>query len=330
MNSGWLRVGLVGAGRIVQEAHLPAYQANYDQMRVVALADPNPANAMAAGDQLGIPPAARYPDAAGLLADAELDLVVVASPPAAHCDAILAAVARGLAVICEKPVCPDLDTLAGLQAAIGDAFVAVMHNYLVKPGWRQIADVLQQGRIGAPRLIRFEELADDYWRRPGESAGSWREEAGQGGPLSDNLYHAFYLAEYLLGSPLTRVRGEQAALVHPYPGGDAVLVVGRHDNGALFQGTVAWCHRGHPRGSMELVGTKGTLRYDYWSEPERFMIGANGRTETFDVPNWTECDETGYAVAFRSIADHLRKGDPPPQGLSDAYRMMWAIHQVNN
>ena len=64
MNSGCLRVGLVGTGRIVQEGHLPAYQANYDLMRIMALADPSPAQSAAVGDQLGIPPAARYPDVA--------------------------------------------------------------------------------------------------------------------------------------------------------------------------------------------------------------------------------------------------------------------------
>jgi predicted dehydrogenase len=203
-----------------------------------------------------------------------------------------------------------------------------MHNYLAKPGWRHIADVLRQGVIGVPRLIRIEELADDYWRRPGETSDSWRADAAQGGPLRDNLYHAFYLAEHLAGSPIARVVGEQAALAHPYPGGDTVAVVGRHDNGALLQGTVAWCHRGHPRGSMELIGTAGTLQYDYWAEPSRFRIAAGGRTDTVEVPDWTERDESGYAVAFRAVADRLRTGDRPPHGLTDAYRTMWAIHQA--
>jgi predicted dehydrogenase len=328
VNGGRLRVGLVGTGRIVQECHLPAYQAHGDLLQVVAVADPQAARAAAVGDALGVPPEARYLGVTAMLAGTELDLVVVASPPAAHHDAVVAAAAAGVAVICEKPVCPDLASLTALQAAVGDAFVAVMHNYLVKPGWRHVAEVLRQGLIGLPRLIRIEELADDYWRRPGESSESWREEAAQGGPLRDNLYHAFYLAEYLAGSPIARVVGEQAALVHPYPGGDAVAVVGRHDNGTLLQGTVAWCHRGHPRGSMELIGTTGTLYYDYWAEPGRFRIDADGRTDTIEVPNWTERDESGYGFAFRAIVDQLRKGDPPPQGLADAYRTMCAIHQV--
>ena len=328
MSGGRLRVGLVGTGRIVQEGHLPAYRANADVLQVVAVADPRAARAAAVGDLLGVPPEARYPGVTALLAGTDLDLVVVASPPAAHYDAVLAAATAGVAVICEKPVCPDLASLTALQAAVGDAFVAVMHNYLVKPGWRHVADVLRQGLVGSPRLIRIEELADDYWRRPGESSQSWREEAAQGGPLRDNLYHAFYLAEHLAGSPITRVAGEQAALAHPYPGGDTVAVVGRHDNGALLQGTVAWCHRGRPRGSMELIGTTGTLYYDYWAAPGRLRIDAGGRTDTLEVPSWTERDESGYGAAFRAVVDRLREGDPPPRGLADAYRTMWAIHQV--
>jgi hypothetical protein len=79
---------------------------------------------------------------------------------------------------------------------------------------------------------------------------------------------------------------------------------------------------------MELVGAAGTLRYEYWAEPQRFRIGADGVTETFVVPDWNERDESGYVAAFRAVAERLRMGGPPPYGLSDAYRVMWAINQV--
>jgi len=333
-----LRVGLVGAGRIVREGHLPAYLASTSFLNVVAVADPDASRAAEVAGPLGIPAGHQYPGHAELLDEPGLDLVVVASPSHTHHGAVVAALGRGVGVICEKPLCVDQAGLASVRAEADRAaargaggFVAVLHNYLAKPGWRQLIALIREGRIGEPRLARFEELSRDHWRSVGATGSSWREYAEYGGgPLQDNLYHALYLAEQLLGSPLVHATGDQAALVHPYPAGDTAIVLARHRNGAMTQATGAWSFPGWSRASAEIWGTTAAVRYDYWSEPDQIYLDAEGASEVIRVPGWSEELKSGYAASFREIADRFRAGAPAPWGPADAQRLMRIMHQVQS
>jgi predicted dehydrogenase len=319
-----LRAGLIGTGRIATEGHLPAYRANADLIRVVAVADPDAHCANRVGDLLGVPLARRHADAATLIEGAGLDLIVVASPPRAHYSAIVAALRHGLAVICEKPLCLDAGEIAGVRASTRpDGFVAVLHNYLDKPGWRQLISWVGHGRIGAPRMVRIEELSDDHWRLPNAPTESWRQRADDGGgPLRDNLYHAIYLVERLVGSPLADLSGQQAALVHPYPSGDSAAVVGRHHNGALSTATAAWSYGGAPRATAEVWGTDGVLRYQYWAGPGVIYLDRGGDSTALAVPGWSPQAESGYRDAFRTALERIRDGGPAPYGIDDAARVL--------
>ncbi|MBV8530490.1 MAG: Gfo/Idh/MocA family oxidoreductase, partial [Candidatus Eremiobacteraeota bacterium] len=91
------RIGIVGAGFGVT-GHLPAL-VNHPRFEVVALASPSSASKIAAQER--IPHAFR--SCVEMLAGCRLDGVTVASPPFAHRDDVLAALAAGKHVICEKP-----------------------------------------------------------------------------------------------------------------------------------------------------------------------------------------------------------------------------------
>lgn len=329
--AGRVRIGLVGTGRIVREHHVPAYRANQDLLEVTAVADPDPASRAAVADALGVPHRHRHASLAGMLADGDLDLVVVASPPDAHYQAAAGALACRIAVISEKPLALHVPEIASLRATAGHGdFVAVLHNYLAKPGWRQLIKLVRDGLIGRPIMARFEELAPDHWRLPDAPATSWRQRPEQGGgPLRDNLYHALYLGEQILASELDHACGEQAVLLHGYPSGDAAAIVARHRSGALTHALAAWCHLGHSRATAEVLGTDGVLRYRYWGEPDRLYLDVDGRpTEALPVPGWSEALESGYAACFRETVNRFRHGQPPPVGMADAERIALAIAQI--
>ena len=92
------RVGIVGSGFGVK-AHLPALIA-HPRFEVVALASPHSAEAIAAAR--GIPH--NFKSCAEMVNGCDLDAVVIASPPFAHEDDALAAMAAGKHVLCEKPL----------------------------------------------------------------------------------------------------------------------------------------------------------------------------------------------------------------------------------
>lgn len=104
-----LRLGLVGCGRLAEAGYRPAL-AGLDGVEVVAVADPDPARRAVVGPGL-----AGYDDTAALVADQQLDGLVIASPAGAHVADAAAAAVAGIVALVEKPPAPDATAAARLD-----------------------------------------------------------------------------------------------------------------------------------------------------------------------------------------------------------------------
>jgi predicted dehydrogenase len=114
-----LRVGLVGCGLVAQAMHLPYLLQLHERFEVAAVADPSARVREAAERRFGI--GATYADHRALL-EAGLDAVFVCTPPASHTEVTLDALAAGLHVFVEKPLCltrEDADRIVAARAAAG-------------------------------------------------------------------------------------------------------------------------------------------------------------------------------------------------------------------
>ena len=99
-----LRLGLAGLGSMGRN-HLRILS-NRPGVRLVAVADPV-ADVLAAA--IAGSPARGFADPLAMIAESELDGVVIAAPTNAHLDLALAAVERDVAVLVEKPLAGTLD-----------------------------------------------------------------------------------------------------------------------------------------------------------------------------------------------------------------------------
>src|SRR3974390_835884 len=100
-----LKVGLAGAGSISYN-HLHAWK-TVPNIEVVAIADPTVAKAQARAAEFGI--GACYDNVAAMLAKHELDIIDIASSRNSHPENVRMAAARGIHILCQKPLA---DTLA--------------------------------------------------------------------------------------------------------------------------------------------------------------------------------------------------------------------------
>jgi predicted dehydrogenase len=96
---------------------------------VAALADVDGDALATAGAALGVPAERRFGDCGEMLADADLDAVVVATPHAFHYEQITAALDRGLHVLSEKPLVVDLDHNRELLARAESGETVVMVGF---------------------------------------------------------------------------------------------------------------------------------------------------------------------------------------------------------
>src|SRR3982751_294125 len=96
-----VRGAIIGLGNVALDGPLPGWGRRQD-VEIVAVTDVVPARRAAVARVL--PDARWYDSTVRLLAEEDLDFVDICSPPASHGASIAAALARGVHVLCEKPL----------------------------------------------------------------------------------------------------------------------------------------------------------------------------------------------------------------------------------
>lgn len=212
--SDGLRVGLLGCGGIAR-AHLRGWKALAGKAQVTAVADTDEAALDWA--RTGLPGVATYHDSLELLEKAEVDAVDICLPHHLHHSAIVTAASAGRHVLCEKPLCLDMDEAERIEKAVEASGVTMMcaHNQLQWPAVREAREIVESGRLGRPYFVR---TLDCFRQRipPGapRSVSHWRadpEKAG-GGELLDTGYHPTYRLLYLAPAPVAAVTAMTASL----------------------------------------------------------------------------------------------------------------------
>ena len=173
-----LKIGLIGAGNIVRARHAPAWQKLAGQASVTAISDVVEAAAVGVAQQLtddaGRAPAI-YTDYHALIREADIDAVDICLPHHLHADAILAAIAAGKHILCEKPMCISITQADQIVEAVDRAGIVYMsgHNELFYPAIAAAKDALDRGVVGQPYILRSHEFPTGYpaAKIPGRPAG---------------------------------------------------------------------------------------------------------------------------------------------------------------
>jgi predicted dehydrogenase len=141
------RLGIVGAGLVAQVAHLPLLRARDGLFTVAGLAEPDPVTRARVAARFGI--ATAVGTQRELLAAAELDAVLVASPNGAHADQVLEALGAGLHVLVEKPLCLSVEDAERIVAARDRARRIVQVGYMKRYDPAVEAFLAELGDAGA-------------------------------------------------------------------------------------------------------------------------------------------------------------------------------------
>ena len=206
-----LRIGIIGAARVAVYAMIAPARAN-PRTEVVAVAARDPERARAYAAEHGIPRA--YASYAALVADPEVDLVYVATPPAFHLAHARLAIAAGKPVLVEKPFAMDVaeaEALIAEAAAAGVAIFEAMHSRH-RNVWPLIARLLPEigtlEHLDAVFDIAVDTAADEF---------RWDASLG-GGALMDLGVYPLAWVRAVAGEPLAvssvalhRERGVDAA-----------------------------------------------------------------------------------------------------------------------
>jgi predicted dehydrogenase len=176
-----IRVGVIGTG-FGALTQIPGFQRSAG-VEVVAVTSGREQRARQVAAKFGI--GAGYSDYRQMLAEQQLDLVSIATPPALHHEMALAAVGHGCAVLCEKPFALDLAQAREMLAAAERAGVvhAVDHEFRYLPARARLKELVEQGYLGELRTVRINALSDILIDAASRRWIWWSDRAQGGGIL---------------------------------------------------------------------------------------------------------------------------------------------------
>ncbi|WP_104062793.1 Gfo/Idh/MocA family oxidoreductase [Arthrobacter sp. 4R501] len=309
-----VKVGLIGSG------WMGAFHAESIARRVpgavlAAIADPNVESAQALAQSLGT--AKVTADAADILADPEIDAVVIASPARFHSALITQAAAAGKHVFCEKPAGQGLDELDAALAAVEVAGVhfQIGFNRRYAEDFQAAKKDLAAGIAGQPQLLR------SLTRDPGTGSIPNAARVPAWTIFLETLIHDFDTLNWFNeGAEPVEVYAVADALVEPELRDqgflDTAVVTIRYSNGAIavaeanFSALYGYDIRG------EVFGSKGMVQAGRATETAARRYTADGLSA--DTPRLNvELFRQAYTdelADFAATVRAQRDGTPPAPG----------------
>lgn len=188
-----LRIGIAGAGAVIERYHIPAVNAVPEVIRSIVV-DANIERARHVADRYGFP---KWSDNIKDLAE-NSDVAIVGVPNWQHAPVACELLSKHVHVLCEKPMARNPDEcLSMIEAARrGNAQLCIGHNRRFRQHIRLAKRLLQKGIVGEIVNIEAEEGSPNDWPR---SPSYFDPVQSGGGALMDVGIHSIDLIRWLGG-----------------------------------------------------------------------------------------------------------------------------------
>ncbi len=190
-----VKIGVIGTGMIGQD-HIRRLTEVVSGAQVVAVTDANDVVAKEVAGRL--PAAAVHATGQDLVADGDVQAVLVCSWGPTHEEYVLASIAAGKPVFCEKPLATTVDAcrrIIDAEVAAGRRLVQVGFMRRYDAAYRALKRVVDSGAVGAPLLFhsghRNASVPDHYTKDMA---------------IVDTAVHDFDVTRWLLGEEIAAVR----------------------------------------------------------------------------------------------------------------------------
>jgi UDP-N-acetylglucosamine 3-dehydrogenase len=322
MTSSWrpagdreLRLGLAGLGSMGRN-HLRVLSARTDLV-LAAVADPVGAALASATGQTG---AQGFAEPLAMIAEAELDGLVIAAPTTAHVPLALAAIERGIAILVEKPLAATTDEAMRIVTAARAAGVPVQVGHVERFN---------------PAVLELGRLIDDGWLSTVYSiasrrAGPFPARIRDVGVTVDLATHDADILSWIVGERPSRVYAETAQRIHA-TNEDLLFGLLHFPSGATGMLDVNWLTPAKRR-QLIVVGEEGMFELDYLTQRLTFtratdttnprLIGGYAPTFEGEVLELSVASTEPLAGELEAFVSVIRTGGRP---VVDAEDGLWAV-----
>jgi predicted dehydrogenase len=217
-----LRLGMVGGGRgaFIGEVHAMGARISNRYELVAGCLSARPEIARASGRDWLLPEDRIYSDYRAMAAAESarpdgIEVVAITTPNSTHHAIACAFLARGVDVICDKPLTTSLADARDLVARVraSGLVFGVTHAFAAYPLVRQAREMVAAGVLGRLRQIHVEYFQEHHSRdqTAGGARQPWRLDPARSGPVltvGDIGTHAHHLACFVSGLEMVRLRAE--------------------------------------------------------------------------------------------------------------------------
>jgi predicted dehydrogenase len=268
---------VIGSG-FARGTQIPAFRACAGA-RVAAIASARRERAEAVAREFSIPFVGD--DWREVIEREDVHLVSIVTPPATHLEMTLYALARGKAVLCEKPMAMNAAETAKMRSAADAAgvFACIDHELRFLEGRRRMREMLRAGDIGRVRHAAITFRADS--RASAKRAWDWWSDARMGGGALGAIgSHIVDSLHWLLGAQVSRIFCQLSTHTQARPAADGgemrpvttddaanlILNFASGDliapTGASANTSISFVEAGEPMHRLEIFGERGALRVE--------------------------------------------------------------------
>lgn len=317
-------IGIIGTG-FARRVQIPSF-IRCEGARIVSVASGRLENARRTADEFGI--AHATDNWIETVQHADVDLVLITTPPNLHREMTLAAIDAGKHILCEKPMAMnvaeahEMAEKAAAAAAEGRPMLALIdHELRFQPGRLMAYKMLRDGAIGKVRHAKA-TFQGPHRGDPDLAWNWWSDATVGGGSLGAIGSHIIDSFHWLLGTDVSSVfcqlqthvrdRRDADGNVRAVTSDDASNLVLRFNDGHLTDNTIGTATISMTDGPefkniIEFFGTDGSMKIDHRGE---IAVAKPGETD------WTNIEvdlgtllpgmpDTGFARAFVEIAPRI-------------------------
>ncbi len=314
-----LGIGVIGLGRL-GSSYARYFNGRIDGATLVAVSDVNESAAASVAAELGV--SKRYGRYQDLIADQDVEGVVIVSPTSTHREIVLEAAKQGKAIFCEKPLSISLEEAREMLRVVEQNGVFFQMGFMRRfdRGYVAAKRKIEEGVIGTP--VVFKSSSRDPYRPSLE----YLDPAHSGGLFIDCGIHDLDLARWYMGE-IASVYSIGGTLAYP-----EMKEIGDIDNaitslyftsGAL--GAIDLSRNGVYGYDIrtEILGTEGTLKIGYLRETPILVMTKDGITHD-TVPYFTERFEQAYITQLQGFVENVLHGKPPSVSCADGVAALQA------
>jgi len=321
-------MGMVGGGRgaFIGNVHRMAAALDGQIELVCGAFSSNPEKSKLSGKDLFLPEDRIYGSFAEMIEaekklpeDRRMDFVSIVTPNHMHFEPSKMALENGFHVVCDKPMCFDLDEAHALKKIVNNSgmIFALTHNYTGYPMVKEARHMIQTGQLGKIRKVVVaypQGWLSTALEKTDSKQASWRTDpkrSGIAGAMGDIGTHAENLAEYITGMEIDEICADISALVSGRQLDDDGNVLIRFDNGA----------RGILHASQVAAGEENSLSIQIYGERgglEWHQMSPN-TLEVKWLDKAKEIRRTGYGNLSKAAQMHTRLPAGHPEGYLEAF-----------